>query len=136
MESHNKMKTLINTFARISEGDYIEVTMTTSPEKLARGEGPHYEISIKNDSKSSFRGMVDVRKSKLGWYNVNQFLDYDQGAGFSFSREKAGIMAHDCVLRIAQRISERYGVKLVDKSQEDLMIAKNKAIRGLTKSWR
>ncbi len=118
-------KTLIEkAFEDIREGDTLEITMSTNPFSFSLGLGLSYEIFTNRGGLYSSRARVDVRKTKIG-YNINRFLDIPgkktyATLGFSFTKDNADRRVHNYVLRIAQEFARRYGLKLVDRSQEDI----------------
>lgn len=111
--------------------NHIELSMSTHYLHFSYGSGPNYEISVKNNLFESSKVRIDVRKSKFG-YNINRLLYVSDGGGiyekigFSFSKHKADNKAYKYALRMAQEISEKFNVELIDKSQEDFRNVRKK----------
>ena len=124
-------KTIDKAFERIKEGDHIEINMSTSPLHFSLGYGPSYEICIQNsEGWKSLRSRIDIRKGKIG-YGINRFLDipgkdFYQRIGFSFTKDKAKKKAHNYALKTAQEVSVKQGLRLVDRSQEDIVNIKKR----------
>jgi len=142
------MRNIDKIFDDMKEGDIVEVGLSTATIHLGLGSGMAYQI-FRNDKGIQFpKAEVVAKKTKIG-YDINrvfykpydtlsfilsaksnpQFVDFISTKfgkveypffGFSFTKDNASRKAHAYALKIAKEVSEKHGLRLVDKSQEEI----------------